>query len=464
MERRSHGRILATVLTMVASAGLPLAVVTLGTAATTASAQMLRVTPWQAVVNVDEAILRCGSGDLMYPVATLRRGQVLRVDGEGQGWARVSYPAGTAAFIGADAVQVDAATRTATLMKPSRLKAFNQSTGLRGSWKDVFDEPLPAGTRLTVIDAEPMADGRGNTAWRIAPPDNAPAFIPLSSLRRATEEEVQLAAIAARMPSSSPAVSPAAPVAQAPQNTSPANPQPTTTVERWPVGTAPGSGANLAEPMAPPAQNALGSLATAEAPAAPRTLVLPPSPYESLEAAFEGVRTESADNAEFSELLAEFQKAFAQLDESPGSQAIRGRLQQRIEYLKLRADLQARKQQIAASEAALSADDVVLAERLAEVDRTRQYTIVGRLSASTIYNGERLPLMYRIQSVGGSSSRTLAYVRPSEVLNIDSRLGQIVGVLGESTLDPSLRLTVINPVRVDALEASATAVVEPDKQ
>jgi hypothetical protein len=415
------------------------------------------------VVNVDEAMLRCGSGDLMYPVASLRRGQVLRVDGEGQGWARVSYPAGSAAFVAADMVQVDPATRTATLTRPSRLKAFNQSTGLRGSWKDVLDEPLPAGTRLMVLDAEPTADGRGNSAWRIAPPENAPAFIPLSVLRRATPEEVQLAANAPRMPT----LPPVSPQARNPQSTTPpAMPEPSTVVERWPAGAAPGSSASLVEPIVPPAQGAPGAASTAEATPvpAPRTLVLPPSPYERLEAAFEAVRTESPDTAEFSELLAEFQRALTTLDDSPASQGIRGRLNQRIEYLKLRADLQAKKRQIAATEQALSVDDRLLAEKLSEVDRTRQYTIVGRLSASTIYDGQRLPLMYRIQSVGGGSSRTLAYVRPSEALNIDSRLGQVVGVVGESTLDPSLRLTVITPLRVDALEAATTAVVEPDKQ
>lgn len=451
MERRSHGRILASVLTMVAAAGMPLAVIGAGAMTTVASAQVLKVQPWHAVVTEDNAALRCGSGDLMYPVFTLKRGMVLRVDGEGQGWARVSYPAGSAVFVPADFVRVDAASRIATLTKPSRLKAMNLTTGLRGSWKDVLDQPLAAGTRVMLLDAEPMSDGRGNAAWRISPPETAQAFVPLSVLRRATEAEVQQAANAA------PA---AAPTGQAPA------PQPSTTVERWPANATPGSSAGLNEPAAQPPQALPGSAASTavEPKPMPRKVILPPSPYEKLEAAFQALRNESADNAEFGELMAEFQKAIENLDDSPTSQAMRGRLQQRIEYLKLRADLQAQMRKLAAAQAAVSADESLLAERLAEVERNRQYTIVGRLSASTIYNGERLPLMYRIQSVGGTSPRTLAYVKPSEAMNIGSKLGQIVGVLGETTVDPSLQLNIINPTRVDALEAAATAVVEPDSQ
>jgi hypothetical protein len=463
MERRSYGRILASMLTMTAAAGLPLALVTVGALSSTASAQVLRVSPWHAVVNVDEALLRCGNGDLMYPVATLRRGQVLRVDGEGQGWARVSYPAGTAAFVPADSIQVDLATRTATLTKPSRLKAANLTTGLRGSWKDVLDQPLPAGTRLRVLDAEPTSDGRGNSAWRITPPEGTHAFIPLSVLRRATEEEVQQAA--AMAPS---AVAPL-PVAQQQTPAPSGGATPATTVERWPA--APGSGANLADPIAPPASgsgsvpSAPGAMTTAagEQPVAPVVVVLPPSPYERLEAAFEAVRQDNPDTAEFSELLVEFQRALAQLDDSPQSQALRGRIQQRINFLKLRADLQGQRRALEAAQANLSTQDQAITEKLAEVDRTRQYTVVGRLSASTIYNGERLPLMYRIQSIGGTNPRTLAYIRPSDSMNIESRLGQVVGVLGDSSLDSALRLNIITPLRIDVLEAATTAVVQPDR-
>jgi uncharacterized protein YgiM (DUF1202 family) len=439
MLQRTHGRILGATLVLAAAAGIPIAAGTalLGTA-TAASAQVVQVSPWFAVVDTDETLLRCGNGDLMYPVGAVTRGQVLRIDGEGQGWARVWYPHGIPAFVPADAVQVDAASRTATLTKPTRLKAFNMSTGLRGSWKDVLETAMAPGVKLSLMDAEPTPDGRGNTAWRVVPPESARAFIPMNVLRRATDEEVRRheAAVAARA-------------------ASPAPEQPTAKPQ------------TAAEPSRPVEQAAAPLPVTrvqpTEAPE-PHPVVARRSPYERLESAFETVRNENPNTAEFSALMGEFEKAIARLDDSPESQTMRLRLQQRVEFLRLRAELQAQRRVLAEAQASLSEDDRRLREKLAEVDRSRQYTIVGRLSASTIYDGERLPLMYRVQTVGGAAPRTLAYVRPEDKLKIESYLGQIVGILGDATLDPNLRVNVVSPTRVDALEATATAIFQPDGQ
>lgn len=455
MERRAHGRILAGVLSLAAAAGMPLAA---GTAvfgiASPAAAQVLQVSPWHAVVTSEDVVLRCGHGDLMYPVAGVPRGQVLRVDGEGQGWARVWYPAGVPAFVQADSVTVDPATRTATVTKATRLKAFNMTTGLRGSWKDILDESLPTGTKLTVVDAEPVSDGRGNASWRIVPPESARAFVPLNVLRRASEQEVQQhqAALAANPPTVAPA---------APARTTTPGEEPTRTAERTPAQPA-----NLADPIAAPSPTvqaqppAPAPVVQREPAPQPRRTPPPANRFDRLESAFESIRQQNPNTAEFSELQAEFEKAIASLDNSPASQVTRSRLQQRVEFLKLRADLQAQRRKLAEFEASLSEDEKRVAARLAEVESSRQYTIVGRLSASTIYDGERLPLMYRVQSVGGPAPRTLAYVRPDDKLNIDSRLGQIVGVLGDATMDPSLRVNIITPVRVDVLEAATTVQVE----
>jgi hypothetical protein len=455
---RSNGRILASLLTFAAAAGMPMAAGALVLAVPAAQGQVLQVNAWHAVVTADDAVLRCGHGDLMYPVAALSRGQVLRVTGEGQGWASVVYPAGVPAFVPADSLQVEADGRTATITKPTRLKAFNMSTGLRGSWKDVLDETLPAGAKLTLMDSEPMPDGRGGASWRVVPPERARAFVPLSALRRATDEEVQQhnTAMAANPMAANWATAPR-------QNPQPASP---TTAEPVRVTTPTNPASPLAGPAVPnSSQQTPGSSVSAPPQPERKPVVLPPSPFEKLEAAFAAVRNVNPDQAEYSELLAEFEKAIGKLDphdDSPATQAIRPRLQQRAEFLKLRAELQTQRRKLAELETTISQEDKHLAETLAAVDRSRQYTIVGRLSASTIYDGERLPLMYRVQSVGGPAPRTLAYIRPDEKLGIDARLGQIVGVLGDATFEPTLRVNIITPMRVDALEATATAIAEPD--
>src|SRR4051812_45125380 len=145
-----------------------------------ALAQMNNVTPYFAVVATDDAALRCGSSDSigllnsMYQVAKLQRGQLLKVDGEAQGWTRVSYPAGTFALVPSDAAQVDPSTKFITLTKAMRPKAANMALGLKGSWKDCLEQPLPVGTKLNLAEAEAAVNG-SNTAFKVVPPEGARA-------------------------------------------------------------------------------------------------------------------------------------------------------------------------------------------------------------------------------------------------------------------------------------------------
>ena len=70
---------------------------------------------------------------------------------------------------------------------------------------------------------------------------------------------------------------------------------------------------------------------------------------------------------------------------------------------------------------------------------------------SNVYNGERLPKMYRIQSVSrvDGSPRTLGYVTPDK--SIDGKLGSVVGIVGEPRFDPQLRLVIVRPDQVDVM-------------
>ena len=60
-------------------------------------------------------------------------------------------------------------------------------------------------------------------------------------------------------------------------------------------------------------------------------------------------------------------------------------------------------------------------------------------------------MMYRVQSVGDAVARTLGYLKPDDKLELDKKLGQIVGIAGEADLDSSLKLNVITASRVDVL-------------
>ena len=95
-----------------------------------------------------------------------------------------------------------------------------------------------------------------------------------------------------------------------------------------------------------------------------------------------------------------------------------------------------------------------LQERNAALAAKPRYTVVGRLSASTVYDGSRLPLMYRVLSVEGFPGRTVAYVLPGSGVDVAGKIGQLVGIIGEGSTDASLGVPVLRPTRVDALSGA----------
>lgn len=166
------------------------------------------------------------------------------------------------------------------------------------------------------------------------------------------------------------------------------------------------------------------------------------------------IREQPIETAEYAELLAQYESEISNLEDTPANRPLRQRLEQRQAFLKILTDMQAQRRRLQADAQAATAAQGALGERLAEVARARQYTIVGRLTTSTLFDGTRLPRMFRVQAIGGSMTRTLAYIRPEAVRDLDRKVGQIVGVIGTQAIDPSLQLNIITPTRVDVLEAA----------
>jgi hypothetical protein len=292
---------------------------------------------------------------------------------------------------------------------------------------------LQPGTKVTIVETEAGPGGQP-VAFKVAPPDTARAFVATGSVRKATAQE---AAVFAAGPAGQGL--PAAP------NTAPQSPPAQANLNE-PAAPRPGIGAPANAGNAEPGDTA-PVVAIEQTPVQPK-----PSPYERLESSFQEVRSQPLETAEFTELINEYQAEIDKLEATPASKGIRDGLNQRVQYLKILADLQAARRRLAEQEQTLSTDDQRLRERMAEVDRVRQYTIVGRLSASTLYDGKRLPLMYRIQTIGGPAPRTLAYIKPDEKLSIEGKIGELVGVVGDARLDQTLKLNIITPLRIDTLE------------
>lgn len=490
-----------------ASLRAAIASLALATPILSAQAQIQDVAPRWVVVTQKDAAARCDDFDRFYKVATFQPGQVLRLDGESEEWARIVYPASLHALVPAsDAKGVG--DNLVQLAIDSRLRAPSAVLGIAGSWHSLYAQALPAGTRLEVVGEELGTNGEV-IAYRVkapAPPiaPEAPhAFIKLAALRDATPAEIE--AHTSATTSESDAVVNTAPN-RAPAQAPATRPQPVESPD------TPDYSTDLLEPMVRPGQEpqqqpkletsmpwtpaddaddegdrfdivapvpareerapgfdgaSQDSPAVKAEPARPADPVPAPkpAPIEDLEASLTAARqldTESLDVA-LDELLAEFRRTLA-AEEAKGDadeRILRG-LRQRVAWLELRIDTRDQRRAIDDALREATDRDRQVAESVRKWQSERAYVVVGRLAPSAVYDGERLPLMYRVQSVDPVlGPRTIAYVRPAPGQDLAPNLGQIVGIVGQSMDDDALRLRIVRPERVDALNASTFAAEPP---
>lgn len=480
-------------LSLAPLAGLALAAAPVGVGlmlASPASAQLTPVEPYSVVVTDDAVNLRCGAGTVWYPVAQLTRGDVLRVDGTEFGWLRVSYPPGAPALVKSNEATLDEPRGVVKLTKRTKLLAANLQGGVTESWRALLDNELAAGTELQSLGAVKDSGG-AVTGFRVVAPDGSRGFVSERFVRKATDAD-----LAAVKSAPTPAVTPAAKptpkepakpttVAAAPPQTTPPGAQ-TPPTGAQPSG-QPGAAQPVSQPVAqpstpltqpPPSQPAPGATpgtnpsttptttpgaaptgAAPEQPAA-QPVAPPPAPkpvdrrvaeLDALNAKYEAIKKVPVENAEIEPLIAEYQRLHASLGDSPQNSTRRAVVNGTIDLLNARLDL--KKARLAAAQAVADADKdwKAVAERKAALDAKPRYTVVGRLSASTVYDGDRLPLMFRILSVEGFPGRTLAYVTPAPGVDVAGRVGLLVGVMGEGNVDGSLGVPVLRPTRIDPL-------------
>lgn len=388
-----------------------------------AGAQIKDVPAYTAVVTGDNAWIRCGAG-MYYKVADLPKGKVVQVDGEDGQWARIAYPAGTPAYVRAEEAKVDEAAGTVRLTAPSPLRAVHSAGGFGTSWKSLLDAPLAEGTSLKLIEV--VKENGTLVGYKVVAPSGARGFVELKSLKKGNAPEA-----VSPKPETKPAPKPVEPATKPAADTSLLDPIKTGT---------PVTGAQPTTTATPAAEQPRP---------APRRIGTP----DELEAAFQSVRKQPPAEAEYSALIAEFQRAVDQAGASPDGASRKRQLERRRDFLKIQAE--AWEKQMALERTKKELDDSAgrVNQKLAELERQRVYTIIGLLVPSTVYDGKNLPLMYRLQAVGVSAPPTIGYLAPKRELQLETKLGMVVGVVGESTIDRALSLNVINPIRVDVLQA-----------
>lgn len=443
------------------------------------STQVEKLEAYKAVVAGDRAIVRCGPGAAYYPISgELKKGVILTVDGEtSSGWLRVIYPEMSTALVRADHVDVQTDTQTAVLNRASALAAFNASTGARGSWSKLLAEPLPAGSRLQIV-AEAVNELTGELAgYEVEPPEAARGYIRSDALRRATSADIEAATgitggvVTDRrtetMESDTQQDAQAQPAGDAAgetwtgaviENTEPADDAGEAVADEsaqldieTTTRTDSDSSANaVAEEMQPASDQQAETPDETEAPA-PRVI----QSLNDLNEAFDAVQAQDIAEAEFDQLLSEVGRMIEATPKTAQNEGLLGALESRETVLRLRQRIQRvyRENQVAANAA-----DAISQQTEREVARIKQdlgFTAVGRLLPSAVYDGKRLPRMYRIQALDTTEApRTLGYLRPDPAFSYETKLNQTVGVVGAIRNDARMNLQVIEPIRVELVDVT----------
>ncbi len=425
-----------------------------------AAAQLNAVDPYHVVVSAENVNLRCGAGSVWYAVASLSPGDVLRVDGVDAGWLRVIYPSGVPAVIKATDAMLDEARGSVKLTAPSRLLASNPRGGVFESWQTLLEKELASGTELTYIETLKDASG-GVSGYRVIAPEGARGYVSERFVRAATDVEIAAVKgaqapppVAMTTPPASSGSSETTPGAEAPA-------QAATTTATTPVA------AGGAQEAGQPAPAATTEPAAAEAPIEPVALVPvePPAPagpsLKNLDSAYDALKSVPTEDAEIEPLIAEYERFLASLPETSANSGRRAYARAKIDLLRARGELQNAIRAAAEVEMNARRGSSSIEELRAALAAKPRYTVVGRLSASTVYDGTRLPLMYRILSIENFPGRTLAYVTPAPGVELTTRIGSLVGVVGDGAVDAALGVPVLTPKRVDFL---ATVQAPPASQ
>ena len=427
-----------------------------GTAATAPATE-----PYIAVVTADNVYVRSApSVQSSYPFGKLKRGDLVRVGEESFGWARVQTegPAFAQIYgvVPADSrVTVSEDGKTLSVNAKSELRAPNISTpdaSLAASWKQIAR--LEPGATLSVVD---RVDSEREAVYRVRLPAVAEGWVNMNFLRKASQAE--MAKFNAPAPEEVATMAAADVVSQQVQ----------------PPAAAPvdgGTASGVADAAAPDvAGNADAPIdATGTATGEADVIVTgakasqpapPPAPAKTPEQiAFERRRATMADLEGLYTSIRGQSKAEAELHAlrgryldlaivASGDPEIVSKANGRAEQLRLEIEVQSRIIELERMKARIEGERDSIASVARAIEARSEYTVVGILNASLVYDGQRLPLLYRIQDP--ATGQTVAYVAPGPGFQLSTMLGNLLGVRGEKTYDEALRVDVVAPRTVDIL-------------
>jgi hypothetical protein len=178
--------------------------------------------------------------------------------------------------------------------------------------------------------------------------------------------------------------------------------------------------------------------------------------YNDLESKWRRVRNEPAESAELDALR---ERYLALATDELARAATRQLATSRAEQIDLRIEAQKALLELAERQRARQKTVEGVADLVLASKQRMPYDAVGRLNASTVYDGDRLPLLYKLADP--TNGHTIAYVMPGPNSKPSEALGLVVGLKGIRRYDETLRVNVIIPEMIDVLEKTTSATTSP---
>lgn len=402
----------------------------------------------KSVVLAADTDLRCGGSEFMYVVSGLKAGAKLSVLGQADKWLKVEYPAGTRALVLAVEAEGSADGKTAKLRKPSKLNALNAAQGWRASYMHLLPDEAPAGTVLNVVEIAKNEDG-STGGYIIEAPGGSFGFVNASAVRKDD------------------GAAPTTPVSPNGPSTTPANGTKATEPGKV-VGTTPGiggsstpgTGAGMSVPPAPVGEGSTpvapgGAGGEPETPVVEPAKVEPikvePSKTELMMALFKKVMQKGSSEASLDEAMGQFKAYINTLSDTPRDKNSKAMLERYVMAMQTRKDLLADVRAAEEKGTTITTRVSELKKTITELESQRHYTIIGRLVPSVVYDGQHLPMLYRIESPEPGSARTLGYLQPDDRFDLTGKLGIVVGIEGETRFEEALKANVITPRNIDQI-------------
>lgn len=418
------------------------------------------------MVSADRSALRCGDQDVFYTIAELSADTALQTVGVSGSYTKVLLPDTIGGFVPINEAELSGDSKSVVLTVESKLRAPSHLLGISGSWKAIYAQTLPKGTSLAVIEVL-SNDGGAVVGYRVVTPTSPTgelpiAYIKTSALRSATAGEIQAFA-GGQVPAADkpvevvnePIAEPTAePVAETVIDTPADTATPSEDVKAVDRSLMEEMNTSTGDPIeiVNTTPRDVDAGAVEDAPKRAIGGQLSVSMLEDLEAAFDSARSLSKTDLDsaLDELFAEFTRSRAKATAGTSTATA---LDQRLEWLDIRMESRDQRLAIAAMLAAYDANADQVAKDIQAWQAGRAYQLVGRMVTSAIYTGEHLPLLYRIQATDPATgaSRTIGYVAPKADQDFRHLLGRVVGVIGVMNADESLRLTVIDPDRIEPM-------------